>query len=513
MKNWFKKILAGICTVALALSAVSTVILAAPGTLSIASDEGKKVLKPGCVDEYTDDGKSDYATAFGTAGTMRGGWAMEATDFWGITGFTTLHSLWDYTGTSGQHNDDSGVWYKVVPDSYVSVPVYARNIFNGIQNAVELWYSTNGTTYTKFEDAAVKGRETDSNNPLFQLTANGYIWYLTVQMPEQAGYLKVKVPSKDEFSSLLTTAGIGPDWLDSGAFGIGMVKASSTPITAYTGEGAGDPVVDYYEDASIIAKPREAYSSNCGYKNRVVTLENGRALVRAENDAAVTLQNVLDGLTLTNTAVSFWNGEQEITNLTTVAKNGMIMKAANTSKGNEVYAEYTIWVYSYETPSIKNDQTKRVLKPGVIDTLADNGEGYWCSDYARVLGSLHTVDGSAPSFYGEQLGWVFDNNNYPKSNVQWGYAHEAFYTRWAENVLEHDETWDGLEYRVVPESYVAVPVRIHNGLLGDTISIEGAEVYKPTFTVSADGANWEAAPETAESYNAFMVSGVNDQVI
>lgn len=518
-----KKIMAILCALTLITSALGLAVFAKPGTLKPSDD--KRVLKPGCVDEMTAqrtkpeedkdkalttnaEMRSDYATAFGRAAVTNITalpWTMDGgTSFWGKTP-TSFYRYW------GAHKDagDSGLMYKVRPGTWVSVPVSIHNGILGLEESAlklneKFWFdcSADGQSgWQKIEEVA--GRENTSENTLRTSGANAAVFYMTVKVPDGMNFLRFHFPPAEDLAKIT----YGTDWIDNGAMAIGYAKASSTEITSYTGEGSGDPAVDYYEDPEITAKPRPANDNSCGYKNRVISLERGRVTVRSENGAAVTLQNVVDGLVLTQCTVEFYKGEQKITDMTAKVENGIVMKAISEVNDKE-FASYTMWIYNYTAPTVKEGEAKKTLKPGVIDTLAKNADGNVISDYATIVGYFN--DGQSISG-NKGLGWPFDNSNYTDSNVQWGQAHQAFYTRFLPNGASvSDEAEDtALEYRVVAGSYVAIPVRTHNNLYNQA-SIADKSLLAPVVTISKDGTKWDTPDE--EDFNTFYTSDMNSRL-
>ena len=495
-----KKILATLCALALMMSALGLAVFAKPGTLK--PDDEKRTLKPGCVDEMTVADNtllSDYVEVYGNATTVEAGkWAMgTGTSYWGKTP-THVYRFW-----GGASMEASGLIYRVRPGTWVSVPLQVRTdaAYDGLRLKMKLASSADKSSWTDFTAEQVKGLEASDDNTLRQkVGGNNFVYYMTVKIPEGMNYLRVQFPTKEEF----TASGIMQDWVDNGAFCIGYAKASSTEITSCEGEGAGDPAVDYYEDPEITAKPRTANDNSCGYKNRVIGLESGRVTVRSENGAAVTLQNVVDGLVLTQCKVEFYKGEQKITDMATKAENGIVMKAISDGTNKE-FASYTMWIYNYAAPTVKEGEAKKTLKPGVIDTLAKNADGIVISDYATIVGYFN--DGQSIS-ESKGLLWPFDNSNYTDSNIQWGQAHQAFYTRFLPNGASvKDEAEDtALEYRVVPGSYVAIPVRTHNTLYNHE-SITDKSILAPAVTISKDGTKWDAPAEV--DFNTFYTSDTN----
>ena len=504
-----KKIMAILCALTLITSALGLAVFAKPGTLKPSDD--KRVLKPGCVDEMTADAEeknilSDYAEVYGNATLGKKGWAFEngaTTTYWGKTP-AYVYRFW-----GGASMEASGIIYRVRPGTWVSVPLQVRTeaAYDGLRLKMKLASSADKSSWTDFTADQVKGLGASDDNTLRQkVGGNNFVYYMTVKIPDGMNYLRVQFPTKEEFAEA-AAAGLTQDWVDSGAFCIGYAKASATEITSYTGEGSGDAVVDYYEDPEISAKPRTANDNSCGYKNRVIGLESGRVTVRNENGAAVTLQNVVDGLNCTMCKVEFYKGDQKITDMTTKAENGIVMKAISEVNGSEL-GSYTMWIYNYTAPTVKEGEAKKTLKPGVIDTLAKNADGTVISDYATIVGYFNDGESVNAS---KGLGWPFDNSNYTDSNIQWGQAHQAFYTRFLPNGASvSDEAEDtALEYRVVAGSYVAIPVRTHNNLYNQA-SIADKSLLAPVVTISKDGTKWDTPDE--EDFNTFYTSDMNSRL-
>ena len=196
---------------------------------AVTASADKLVLEPGQIDAYH-NGVSDYATLVGgmSSKTVETGlWYLDYDNaqFWGYQPYDLYTLSGDAQDIPGQFN---GVSYRVVENSYVCIPyqIHQDHWTNLVQNelAVE---TAGGDTWTNLNAVSC-----------FDIYNNSiHTFYVVYQIPSGHNRLRIKFPSVAKLASTHNQ-----DWVSNGTFSMGMPKASLKPITAASGENAGDPV-------------------------------------------------------------------------------------------------------------------------------------------------------------------------------------------------------------------------------------------------------------------------------
>ncbi len=406
MKNWFKKAITVVSVTAVALSAVSTVAFAAAGTEMIGNETGKKVLKPGVVDEFafaggTATGYSDFAIALDRFSVVREkAWGFEEPSYWGITADRFL-GFWDHLGTMGR-GEESGFKWQVKPGSYFCIPVYCRitEKYMALREKLNFYTSADGQTWTDCT-ASVAGLAVDDTTNT--VTANGRTFYANIQIPANANWIKVVFPTPAEIQAIgLIADGSAADvtttWIDIGAFCLGYPKASATPITGNTTALDGDDVVAYYEEPSLLSNNAVRLQLDATTATANVLKVAGTPLTLADIKAMVDV--TLGEVAFTEAAP----GYTPIVDLTTAAADGQVL--VGQTKGHTyypdgtIYASYTIDVTEVDelpNPSVESQNDKIVInedeKTITVTYYLDEELSY--NDLKAAL----TFKYSAPAFY------------------------------------------------------------------------------------------------------------------
>ncbi len=411
MKNWIKKAITVVSVVAVAISAISTVAFAAPGTEMIGNETGKKVLKPGVVDEFafaggTATGYSDFAIALDQFSVVRATtnpatWAFEETSYWGITTDRFL-GFWDYLGTAGR-GEESGFKWQVKPGSYFCIPVYCRitDKYMALREKLNFYTSADGQTWT---DCTASVAGLDVNNTTNTTTANGRTFYANIQIPANANWIKVVFPTPAEIQAIGLVADPSvvdgtASWIDVGAFCLGYPKASATPITGNTTALDGDDVVAYYDEPTLVSNNTSRLQLDAANAKANVVKAAGTNLTLADIKAMVEV--TLGEVAFTEAAP----GYTPINDLTTAAADGQVL--VGKTKGHTYYADGTIYasytidvteVGELTTPSVTSNNEKIVIdedkKTITVTYYLDEELSY--NDLKAALEFKYSV----PAFYG-----------------------------------------------------------------------------------------------------------------
>ena len=414
----------------------------------------KKVLKPGLIDKFTvaDNNEilSDYATPSDpSVQAVPLSWAVDpALTYWGYSpGYVYVASHWAGAGTT------KSLTYRVLPNTYICIPVMIR-----------MEYALEGITPGDFAlEVSEDGTAWETATPTVFSTAghanSNVVHYLTVRVGSRQTQIRITFPPQER----ILLPGKGQDWLTKGAIHIGMAKASWTNITAATGSGSGDPVKNWYEDASLTAKP-----------NANVTLSGNNMIVTKAVTEAVSLRDIITAVDAVNCSLEFYSGTNRITDFDMGIDSITTVKAtAYCGAYFPIYQEsvsYTLSIhYQLPPPTRSQGQEKRVLKPGIADVFSyRNAIAY--SDYATLLGA---VQGTSPN-------WSWSDQN--GTDVRfWGYAPGYTYT-----LRNSGSETNGVQYEVLPGSYIAIPVSMRNEYW-TSIGTGGF-----TVEASSDGVTWTA---------------------
>lgn len=496
-----------------------------------------KVLGAGCIDDLSGSPGGFPLSSYGTISGSTNAKDIKK-DGW-LAGNPEI--IWDdikierVYGTSPFANENI-LTYIVNPGEYVVVPLGLAT--HSILNPTENFNFSLFTIEISSDNATWSAPENITST--VETVAQTKIQWNTIKVGEGQKYIRVRIPNKAEMNAVIGMVlnddnvwnacpayviparaydkapgdavaatqvdemieALGEITLDKEADVIAareaynnLTEAQKTLVTELeTLEQAEAALIALEEQDKVIFEEKEFEDAVIegkygGYKPRLVDLHGDYAVVRVVDGGTVTLQQVADGLKTKNVTLEFYRGSQKLA-LTEKASNGIVLKAIQDD--DTVYAEKTIQIYNHKTPT--ESSQKKVLKPGIMDIMiVGNNDHNPVSDYAKPLGETKGLT------IASNLDWLTANHRTPNKGILWGQATDTLYGVWwsTSNV--------GVEYRVLPNSYIGVPL-IYRGEYDENTKTKSF-YDKLSFKVSKDGVDWENIEVIdTEAINTFKTS-------
>lgn len=350
--------------------------------------------------------------------------------------------------------------YTVFPGSYVSTALILSEYwrFNAgeasnpdIHLDYKFYTSENNADWVEVDSSEVDfywehGSEDGS------VAVNGYSTAIaTVKLPDDHMYFRVTAP----FSGWDTKAGVGP------------VKVS---LSSMEGGATGDPIADTYY-APTSRDQRLVY----------MDAKTSEFVIKYTESLSVETINKWISQDPDNGSYKFFTADNnEITQVSTLLEDGMKFNVYNVS--DDLMFSYTVKYAAPDHVTIAFDDVRKALNPGVVDMVRlmpvpDVGDPVWFN-YTDYAGYYHAATPTSPvHIVNRHYGTFFAVPNYG-----------------AYRVWEASE-YEGVVYRVVPESYVSSSLLLHASLTDDGGVVGSEELIKTQakrfrLLTSPDGVNW-----------------------
>lgn len=350
--------------------------------------------------------------------------------------------------------------YTVFPGSYVSAALVMSDYwrFNAgeasnpdIHLDYEFFTSADNTNWEKVPAEEIDfywehGSEDGS------VAVNGYSTAIaTVKLPDNHMHYQVRMPITG--------------WDSKG--GVGPVKAS---LTSMEGGALGDPIAaTYYAPTSL--------------DQRLVYFDVMTSELKIKYTKELTVETVSKWIVQNPDFGSykfFTASDEEITQVSTVLKDGMKFNVYNDV--GDMMLSYAVKYVNSDNVTIAFEDVRKALNPGVVDKvklmpIPEVGNPDWFN-YTDYAGYYHAAAQTTPvHMTNKHYGTFFGEVNY------------GIYRVW------QTAEYEGVVYRVVPESYVSSSLLLHasltddNGVVGSEEKIK-TEAKRFRLLTSPDGVNW-----------------------